>query len=62
MSKPQNNFEIFYSQKITPGSQRSKTTPKSRQNQMPEMKKEKQSCCTIGVDHKTFLNKIPTAK
>ena len=44
MSKPQISFENYHSQKNNPiGSKNSKTTPKSRQNQISELKENKKT-------------------
>ena len=44
MSKLQNTFKNYHNQKYIPfGSQKFKTTPKSRQNQMPELKENKKT-------------------
>ena len=44
MSKPQNSFENYHSTKNNPlGSQKYKTTPKSRQNQISELKEKKKT-------------------
>ena len=44
MIKPQSSFENYYSQKNNLfGSQKSKTTPKSRQNEMTELNENKKT-------------------
>ena len=45
MSKPQNSFENYRSQKYNPfgSKENSKTTKKSRQNQMSELKENKKT-------------------